>query len=190
MPIAHDTLSHGHIPIGFFNIETDMFLIEDHFIFASDLCGAISDWTKGPDDIDTDLDFHVIEDRNDLGDLHGSIRGVVHTGFIGELYRLWPFPEAEEDFRQNPEGHGTRAQVEEVIGRYGKPVTVKVAITKREGIIAIGDYRFDRPQFHEVIAYIWRGGMPQWKDGRRPKYVDDMMKAVTGSSHWLFVAGE
>jgi hypothetical protein len=32
MPLAFDTLSHGKIAFGFFNIESDMLLLEQYFL--------------------------------------------------------------------------------------------------------------------------------------------------------------
>jgi hypothetical protein len=186
MPLAFDTLSHGEIPIGFFNIESDMFLVNNYFIFVSDLCSAITDWTKGQDDQETSLDFYIIEKVEDIGDLMDAINGLRFTGFIGELYKLYPFPEHPEDFKQNPEGYKTRKEIEEIINKYGKLAKMIVKISKNKEIISIGEYKFNRVQFHEVIAYIWRGGMPQWKGGIQPDYVTDMMKAVMESKHWLF----
>jgi hypothetical protein len=186
MPIGFDTQSHGVIPVGFFNIDTDMLLINNYFIFASDLCQAISDWTKGADDIDTNLKMYVIEDEQDMGNLMGAISGIVFTGFIGEVYKLYPFPKAPEDFRQKPEGDKTQEQVEKLIKKFGKQKKIQIKVSKGKQTIAIGEYIFKKESFHEVILYIWRGGMPMWRDDEQPKYVKDMMKAVLSSKHWLF----
>ncbi len=37
MPLLFQSLSHGEIPFGFFNIETDMILLQNYFFFASDM---------------------------------------------------------------------------------------------------------------------------------------------------------
>ena len=37
MPLLFESLSHGEIPFGFFNIETDMILLNNYFFFASDM---------------------------------------------------------------------------------------------------------------------------------------------------------
>ncbi len=47
MPLGFDTLSHGNIPVGFFNIDTDCFLIDNLFVFASDLCRWLTQWAGG-----------------------------------------------------------------------------------------------------------------------------------------------
>ncbi|UCH88330.1 MAG: hypothetical protein JSV49_08690 [Thermoplasmata archaeon] len=186
MPLSFETESHGEIPIGFFNIESDMFLINNYFIFADDLCSAITEWTGGADTITSELEMYVFANPGDIGNLMGAINGIVFTGFIGELYKLYPFPSHPENFRQNPEGYKTRAEVENIIVKFAKREKIKIHISQEEGAITLGEYKFNPSQFHEVIAYIWRGGMPQWKNGKRPVYVEKMMKAVLGSEHWLF----
>lgn len=186
MPIEFETLNHGVIPIGFFNIESDMFLVNDYFVFASDLCKAIREWTESSEVLTTELDMYVIRSPGDIGNLMGAIRGEVFTGFIGELYKIYPFPAAREAFKQNPEGYKTRETVENIIRNYGAIESIKIVISRDDGTIVIGKYKFNKEQFHEVIAYIWRGGMPMWKNNIRPDYVNDMMKAVLSSKHWLF----
>lgn len=186
MPLNFDTLSHDTIPIGFFNIDSDMLLINNYFIFTSELCPAIGIWANGEDSLNTKIDFYIIEEQKDIGNLMGAIRGVIFTGFIGEVYKLFPFPKKREDFKQKPQGYKTQEQVEAIIQKFGKKEKINIVISKSEETIAIGEYVFDRSQFHEVISYIWRGGMPMWKDEKPPKYVKDMMKAVINSKHWLF----
>ena len=43
MPLAFESMSHGTIVFGFFNIETDMLLLERYFIFGTDFCQLIED---------------------------------------------------------------------------------------------------------------------------------------------------
>ena len=190
MPLAFDTLDHGEIAIGFFNIESDIFLIDNLFIFASDLCAAIGGWASGPEDLSTELEMYVIAEPAAIGDLMGAINGVRSTGFIGELYKLYPFPKEPDGFKQNPRGYETRGEVESLIGKYSIMKKVEVVMDKGEGTIRIGEYRFNRLQFRAVIEYIERGGMPMWKDGTPPTYVEEMMMTIGGSSHWLFDEGE
>jgi hypothetical protein len=38
MPLSFESLSHGTIAFGFFNIETDMLLLEQYFLFADAFC--------------------------------------------------------------------------------------------------------------------------------------------------------
>jgi len=42
MPLAFDSSSHGKIAFGFFNIETDMLLLENYFIFATQFCSYMT----------------------------------------------------------------------------------------------------------------------------------------------------
>ena len=41
MPLLFQSLSHGEIPFGFFNIETDMILLNNYFFFASDMADNV-----------------------------------------------------------------------------------------------------------------------------------------------------
>ena len=43
MPLAFESLSHGTIAFGFFNIDSDMLLLEKYFLFATDFCRQILD---------------------------------------------------------------------------------------------------------------------------------------------------
>ncbi len=56
MPLAFQSLSHGQIAFGFFNIETDMLLLDIHFFFADDFCRAVRELAEvsggGPSLID------------------------------------------------------------------------------------------------------------------------------------------
>ena len=190
MPLSFKTMSHGEIPIGFFNIDTDMILINNYFVFASDFCDWLSKWTMVNRDLNTKKEMYVISDPKDIGDLMGAISGRVFTGFIGEVYKKFPFPDKPEDFRQKPDGFKTRNIIEKIIKEFAVQESISI-ITSLEGkTIAIGDYVFSRAHFHEVISYIWRGGMPKWKDDEGPDYVKDMMNAVITSQHWLFRSKE
>ncbi len=46
MPLEFQSLSHGPIAFGFFNIESDMLLLEHYFFFASEFCKYISDLSE------------------------------------------------------------------------------------------------------------------------------------------------
>ena len=41
MPLAFESLSHGTIAFGFFNIESDMLLLDRYFLFAEDFCSYL-----------------------------------------------------------------------------------------------------------------------------------------------------
>jgi len=186
MPLSFQTVSHGEIPVGFFNIDTDMILINNYFVFASDFCKCITDWTKGKENFESEVEMYMIDNLEKIGNLMGAIAGRVYNGFIGEVYKKFPFPEKREDFKQKPEGFKSRNDIEQIIQNFAEKRSIIIAISRTKTTISIGDYEFNTEQFHEVISYLWRGGMPKWKDENRPKYVEEMMKAVITSKHWLF----
>ena len=43
MPLAFDSISHGSIAFGFFNIESDMLLCDHYFLFADEFCRYVED---------------------------------------------------------------------------------------------------------------------------------------------------
>jgi len=104
MPLAFDSLSHGRIAFGFFNIESDMLLCDRYFFFADNFCESlkkIADWDEDRFN-QTQWPVWFIESAADMGDLMGAIHGVRFCGFLGELYRKFPFPQNPADFKQNP----------------------------------------------------------------------------------------
>jgi len=44
MPLAFESLSHGTIAFGFFNIASDMLLLEHYFLFATDFVDLLETW--------------------------------------------------------------------------------------------------------------------------------------------------
>lgn len=42
MPLPFDSLSHGTVAFGFFDIDSDMLLLEECFLFATEFCEYIS----------------------------------------------------------------------------------------------------------------------------------------------------
>ena len=50
MPLTFESLSHGTIAFGFFNIDSDMLLLEQHFLFGSEFCHHISEMAENVDD--------------------------------------------------------------------------------------------------------------------------------------------
>jgi hypothetical protein len=186
MPLVFDSLSHGEVAFGFFNIETDMLLLENYFFFASDLCQGIIDIAAGPPDEKTiSLDGYILEYR-DIGNLMGAIAGVDLWGFIGEIYNKFPFPHREEDFKQDPDGFRIRNIVETVIRHYAGTTKISVGTDTSSGIVKIGEYLFSNQQFHKLLQYVWVGGYPRWKDEMRPSYVAEMKEKIGPSSHPAF----
>ncbi|MCX8110149.1 MAG: hypothetical protein N3D15_02740 [Syntrophorhabdaceae bacterium] len=187
MPLLFESISHGEVPFGFFNIETDMILLDNYFFFASDVSDHISEMavmSQGnarPQNWET-----YILDPQKIGNLMGAIAGIDLRGFIGEVYSLFPFPHEPDKFKQNPEGFKTRAMMEDIIKRYTEPSHIKVIIDEDTWTISIGGYRFSRQGFHELIRYLWLGGYPRWKDSLRPDYIVRMKETVEKTHYPLF----
>ena len=188
MPLAFESHSHGTIAFGFFNIESDMLLLDRYFIFAEDFCSHIEKIAKNDGDQPYSVCWPIqfIEAVEDIGDLMGAIHGVRFSGFIGELYRRLPFPRRNEDFKQNPKGSQTRSLVSGIIAKYAQPREIPVAVSPEGGDIEIGVYRFNRVQFQELIKYVWRGGYPRWKDDIKPGYVTGMRDIILQNRTGIF----
>jgi len=188
MPLAFDSLSHGSIAFGFFNIDSDMLLLDRYFFFSTDFCDHISTMVESDDKeaFRTSWPVYHIEAPEDIGDLMGAIHGVHYQGFIGDLYRRFPFPEKPEDFKQKPEGVKTRGIVEEMIAQYAEQIEIPFIADKQTQTVEIGAYSFSRPSFHELITYVWRGGYPRWKDEAKPDYVLAMKRAIEQKKAGLF----
>lgn len=188
MPLAFDSLSHGTIAFGFFNIDTDLLLCDRYFLFAGDFCDRIGKIAASGAQhaFCTRWQIQMIEAAEDIGDLTGAIHGVRFTGFIGEVYRSFPFPLQPKDFKQNPAGFLTRSKIVDIISGYAKLREITLRISAGGEAIAIGDYRFNRLQFQELLKYVWRGGYPRWKDDLKPDYVLSMKAKILGNPNGLF----
>ena len=99
MPLAFESLSHGSIAFGFFNIESDMLLCDRYFLFADEFCKYVEDIAEnaGRQTYQTTWKVQIIQTADAIGDLMGAIRGIRYTGFIGALYRCFPFPPEAEN---------------------------------------------------------------------------------------------
>ena len=115
-----------------------------------------------------------------------AIHGVRFTGFIGELYQRYPFPEEPEAFRQKPEGYRNQTLVRDLISSYADQIMIPVGADKEALVIDIGAYKFSRQVFQELVTYVWQGGYPRWKDCIRPDYVLDMKAKIESHPQWLF----
>jgi len=188
MPLAFDSLSHGTIAFGFFNIETDMLLCDRYFFFADDFCAKIEQIVghTAEQEYQTGWKVYTIDSSEEIGDLMGAIHGVRYMGFIGELYRCYPFPQQPEDFKQNPEGDRTQSVVTEIISKYAKTEEIQIAIDNKKLQTAIGCYHFNRDQFQDLLKYVWRGGYPRWKNDIRPAYVLDMNQQIMANRAGIF----
>lgn len=188
MPLAFESMSHGTIAFGFFNIDSDMILLEQYFLFGSEFCQHISDMAENFAEAkyESRWPVYTIEDRSKIGDLMGAIHGIHHSGFIGELYRKFPFPKQTGAFKQKPEGYRNQALVQNIISVYAGRIHIPVTIDKGAWEIDIGEYKFSRNVFLELIKYVWRGGYPRWKDEIRPHCVAEMKARIERHRHRLF----
>jgi len=178
MPLAFRTRSHGLVAFGFFNIETDMLLLDHLFFFADRFCRAALDLRTSPPQLHAELDGWRIDDSRRIGDLDGAIAGRAPWGFLGASYRRWPFPARRENFRQNPDGAQNRTETETLIAPFATSLAIPADHLTAHRTFAVGGYAFDEPEFDRLIAYVDRGGLPRWRDDRRPPYVTKMMDAL------------
>ena len=102
------------------------------------------------------------------------------------MYKLFPFPQNRDGFKQNPEGFKNRSLIENLIQKYAKGMEIYFRINKERDQINIGEYAFNRTSFQELVKYIWQGGYPRWKDDIRPDYVLAMKEKIDQSKGWLF----
>ena len=186
MPLLFQSLSHGEIPFGFFNIETDMILLQNYFFFASDMAENVIKLAENKEESQEQTWPIYILGEGQIGNLMGAISGVVFQGFIGEVYTHFPFPHEPERFKQNPEGYKTRGLIEKIVSRYTGLTTITVTVHTQEHRLYIGDYHFNKPGFHALLGYLWAGGYPKWKDGVKPSYILKMREAIERSSNPLF----
>lgn len=175
MPLAFESRSHGTIAFGFFHIETDMLLLEDLFFFADSFCDAVPRLLTEVGS--ARIDGWRIADRAQVGNLHGAIGGVDHSGFIGALYRQRPFPEAPEDFKQDPDGYREQAWAAAEIAPFGQPLRIELTRDER-GAVSIRAFEFTAEQFQQLVGYVVRGGYPRWRDDAPPSYVNELLAAL------------
>ncbi len=188
MPLAFPSVNRGEVAFGFFNVDSDMLLLEQHFFFADAFCARVGDLAGAfaGEAVESVLAGHVIARPEDVGDLMGAIHGVRFTGFLGDTYRRYPFPARPEDFKQQPEGHETRDVLLGLIEPYAESAAILFRADPVAGEVAIGDVRFTRAVFQDLVAYVWRGGWPRWRDEVRPDYVLAMQDAIAArASNWL-----
>ena len=183
MPLAFESISHGTIAFGFFNIDSDMLLLDRYFFFSTAFCRHIDDIAACEPGESKQLSWQVyhIPDPERIGDLMGAIHGVHFSGFIGEVYKRYPFPQKEADFKQKPEGTRTQDIVEAIIEKYGERTEIQFTLDKTGNEAAIGPYRFTRNGFQALIRYVWQGGYPRWRDEQPPDYVLAMRDSIRAS---------
>ena len=187
MPLGFPSINRGTIAFGFFNIDTDLLILEHYFLFAPEFCRYVSELVEAhrQASFERSWDVYDIENSRDIGDLMGAIHDINYTGFIGEIYKRFPFPKREEDFKQKPEGIENRPIVENIIGACATEIAISFRAESSTETIQIGEYLFSRDTFQRLIQYVWQGGYPRWKDGIRPSCVIEMKKKIEGSTNWL-----
>lgn len=188
MPLEFHSLSHGPIAFGFFNIETDLLLLEKYFFFAPSFCEMVKTIALG-NDYKADhvaLPGYVIDRFEDIGNLSGAIQGNDFHGFIGAVYRLFPFPENPAEFKQKANGKADRVAIEAIMMRWGRSIDISVQVETKSPRIAIAEFVLSKTTLQELVLYVWRGGMPRWQDNSRPDYVEEIKDVINGSVSPLF----
>jgi hypothetical protein len=187
MPLAFESLNRGTVAFGFFNIETDLLLLQQYFLFADDFCGHLIRMAedKRQEPFETAWEAYAIEDPRKIGDLMAAIHGIRYTGFIGEVYKRFPFPRREAEFKQKPKGSQNRAWMISLLQKWAVSEAVPVRVDRQHETVSIGEYLFTKQVFHQLIQYVWVGGYPRWKDEIRPAYVMEMKGGLEKSSGWL-----
>lgn len=175
MPLAFSSASHGTVAFGFFNIETDMLLLQHLFFFADRFCQAVVDVTSQKE---AAFEGWSIQEQTKVGNLHGAIGGFDLSGFIGATYRAYPFPSSEAGFKQNPLGQETQEQITQMIEPFGKPQTIEMRWDRTNAHVLIDEFSFTQSELRELVMYVERGGYPRWKDEERPEYVQVMMEGL------------
>ena len=187
MPLAFESLSRGTVAFGFFNIETDLLLLQQYFFFADYFCKLLVRMAedKGQEPFQTAWQVYSIDEPGKVGDLMAAIHGIRYTGFIGEVYKRFPFPKREADFRQKPEGFQNRAWVLSLLEKWAVSETTPVTVDQEKETVSISEYLFTKTVFHQLVQYVWVGGYPRWKDGIRPDYVMEMKSSLEKASAGL-----
>ena len=182
MPLGFRSLSHGDIAFGFFNVKSDMLLLENYFFFADDFCKQITALAESCGEAPS-FQWNVwhIANRSDMGDYRSFLGEKRDRGFWGELYRHYPYPQRPEEFHQQPDGWQTQPEVVRMIGNYGAQKEIAFNVDPAKAMVSIGEYCFSYPVFQELILYVWVGGYPKWQDGKRPEYVMDMRERLVAS---------
>ena len=73
-----------------------------------------------------------------------------------------------------------------IIQKFAQPVRIRFSIDSAEKSATIGDYVFSWPIFKDLIHYVWLGGYPRWKDGKRPGFVMEMKERIQVCGSGLF----
>ena len=134
---------------------------------------------------ETTWEAYSIDDPREIGDLMAAIHGIRHTGFIGEVYKRFPFPKREAEFKQKPEGFQNRGWMISLLEGWAATKSIPVRLDKVNESVSIGEYLFTKAVFHQLIQYVWAGGYPRWRDEIRPGYVMEMKERLEKAGGWL-----
>jgi len=187
MPLAFRSRSHGTVAFGFFNIESDMLLLEQMFFFADRFCRSVVELAWAVDRLGGEPDGEVgevtfggwqIDQLLAVGNLHGAIAGTDHSGFIGASYRKFPFPELPEDFKQSPLGSQSQPEMTEIMECYGRRERFGLTCGPTGHPVRLGAYEFDQEVFAQLVDYVEHGGHPRYRNETRPDYVQHMMSEL------------
>ena len=187
MPLAFESLNRGTVAFGFFNIDTDLLLLQQYFLFADDFCSHLIRIAEDmrQEAFETAWPVYSIDDPRKIGDLMAAIHGIRYTGFIGEVYQQFPFPKREAEFKQKPEGFQNRDWMFSLLGKWAARKTIPVRVDQEHETVSIGEYLFTKAVFHQLIQYVWAGGYPRWRDETRPGYVMEMKERLEKAGGWL-----
>ena len=163
MPWAFQSINRGVIPFGFFNIETDMLLLDQYFFFDGEFCNFIGDLAEQEKEavFRSSLAVDLIADRQQIGDLMGAIHDVHYSGFIGEVYRRFPFPRREEDFKQKPSGSQNREALKKLIAGYAEKIEIQFQADPVQETVLFGELLFRKVVSSRVDPLCLAGRVPQ-----------------------------
>ncbi|MCF8092182.1 MAG: hypothetical protein K9K40_06940 [Desulfotignum sp.] len=184
MPLSFNSASHGPVAFGFFNIASDMLLLEQFFFFCDDFCDWVTTLAEKPSPCFLDCGVFHIKTAQDTGDLMGAIHGIRFTGFIGRVYEQFPFPQDPALFKQDPTGHRTRQKMQKMIALFAAKKSVQVGCDNTH--FRFGPYVFTQAVFHELIRYVRQGGYPRWEKGIRPACVNTMAARLQKTGNRFF----
>jgi len=188
MPLAFDTTNLGTVAFGYFNIDTDLLLLDNQLFFTNAFTTAVDAiaGSEPGEPAEQIVEGWMIDDPRDMGSVMGAIHGADLSGLIGEVYRHFAFPPRPDDFWQRAEGENNRPVVEPMLARWARAVDIPVQVAADASRATVGRTEFDAVWFRELVAYVWRGGYPRWLNGRRPPSVEAMRAAIERSHHPLF----
>lgn len=188
MPLSFESMSHGHVAFGFFNIDVDLLLLDRALFYADGFARVIEELAAetGVGEFECSVDGHRAPDARSLGNTMGAIHGFDRGGLIGAVYDRFPFPTRPEEFRQHPDGATHRDTIAPLLEGWTAPACHRVVLDPVARTVTVAGITFSWPWFQELVAYVWRGGYPRWRDERRPEFLHAMRGAVEASRNRLF----